>query len=117
MDSLCPICDPVGSRYVTCAPWSCAATSNAVRVRVEVFSKDQRDVLACQVLPFVTAVLGGLEIGREPEEELQLLGREVELLEEAPVPKVERHVDPPLPMRRALAPRCPSGHPSGHADG
>jgi hypothetical protein len=36
---LVPICDPEGSRYVTCAPWSCAATSKAVRVRVEVFSK------------------------------------------------------------------------------
>src|SRR5262245_40670142 len=39
MDSLCPICEPPGSRYVTSAPWSWAATSNAVRVRVEVFSK------------------------------------------------------------------------------
>jgi hypothetical protein len=27
------------SRYVTCAPWSYAATSNEQRVRVEVFSK------------------------------------------------------------------------------
>lgn len=38
-DSLCPICDPTGSRYVVEAPWSAAATSNAQRVRVEVFSK------------------------------------------------------------------------------
>ena len=39
MDSLWPIWDPPGSRYVTWAPWSCAATSNAVRVLVDVFSK------------------------------------------------------------------------------
>ncbi len=34
-----PICEPDGSRYVVDAPWSAAATSNAQRVRVEVFSK------------------------------------------------------------------------------
>lgn len=38
-DSLWPICEPDGSRYVVRAPWSAAATSNAQRVRVEVFSK------------------------------------------------------------------------------
>ena len=38
-DSLCPICEPDGSRYVVEAPWSAAATSKAQRVRVEVFSK------------------------------------------------------------------------------
>ena len=39
IDSLWPICDPLGPRYVTWAPWSYAATSNDTRVRVEVFSK------------------------------------------------------------------------------
>src|SRR5689334_25053553 len=39
IDSLCPICEPDGSRYVTPIPWSYAATSKAQRVRVEVFSK------------------------------------------------------------------------------
>ena len=38
-DSLWPIWDPEGSRYVTWPPWSKVATSNAARVRVEVFSK------------------------------------------------------------------------------
>src|SRR6185503_6168556 len=37
-DSLWPRCDPDGSRYVTWAPWSWAATSKAHRVRVEAFS-------------------------------------------------------------------------------
>ena len=35
IDSLCPICDPSGPKYVTCAPWSYAATSKAQRVRVD----------------------------------------------------------------------------------
>ena len=38
-DSLWPIWLDAGSRTVTCAPWWYAATSNAHRVRVEVFSK------------------------------------------------------------------------------
>ena len=38
-DSLWPMCEPLGSRYVTWAPWWWAATSNAQRVRVEAFSK------------------------------------------------------------------------------
>src|SRR4051794_8305035 len=39
MDSLWPSWVLPGSRNVTCAPWSWAATSKAHRVRVEVFSK------------------------------------------------------------------------------
>ncbi len=39
MDSFFPIWDPVGSRYVVPMPRSCAATSKAQRVLVEVFSK------------------------------------------------------------------------------
>ena len=53
-DSLWPICEPDGSRYVVLAPWSAAATSKAQRVRVEVFSKTSamflprsRSLLAC----------------------------------------------------------------------
>jgi hypothetical protein len=53
--------------------------------------EDQCDVLAGQVLSLVAAVLGGLQVGRQLQEEPKLLGREVELLEEAPVAKVERH--------------------------
>ena len=37
--SFFPIWDPLGSKYVTYIPRSCAATSNAQRVRVLVFSK------------------------------------------------------------------------------
>ena len=38
-DSFLPTWLPVGPRYVTCAPWSYAATSNPMRVRVLSFSK------------------------------------------------------------------------------
>jgi hypothetical protein len=37
--------------------------------------------------------LSFLELARQPQEEPQLVGGEVELLEEAPVPEVERHED------------------------
>jgi hypothetical protein len=67
-------------------------------VRVEVFSEIRGDVLARQARPLVAAVLGRLKVGREPQEEPQLGGGEVELLEEAPVPKVERHDDPFLSL-------------------
>ena len=53
--------------------------------------EDQRDVLAGEARLLVAAVLGGLEVGGQLEQELQLLGREVELLEEAAVAEVERH--------------------------
>ena len=39
MLSFLPICEPFGSRYTACIPKSAAATSNAHRVRVLVFSK------------------------------------------------------------------------------
>ena len=39
MLSFLPICEPDGSRKVTCIPRSCAATSKEHRVRVLVFSK------------------------------------------------------------------------------
>src|SRR5262245_19086770 len=57
--------------------------------------EDQRDVLADQVLTLVPAVLRRLEVGSELQQELELVGREVELLEEASVPQVEGHLDPP----------------------
>ena len=53
--------------------------------------EDQRDVLAGEARLLVAAVLGRLEVGGQPEQEPQLLGGEVELLEEAAVAKVERH--------------------------
>src|SRR5699024_6334129 len=40
-----PICDPAGSRYVVCPPCSIIATSNAQRVRVEVFSNSSATFL------------------------------------------------------------------------
>ena len=39
MLSLWPICEAEGSKNVVPAPWSWAATSKALRVRVLVFSK------------------------------------------------------------------------------
>jgi hypothetical protein len=50
--------------------------------------------------------LSFLELARQPQEEPQLVGGEVELLEEAPVPEVERHGDPFLWLstRRVNAP-------------
>src|SRR5665648_184384 len=48
IDSLCPICEPLGPRYVTWAPWSSAATSKAQRVRVDDFSN-----IRAIFLPFI----------------------------------------------------------------
>ena len=48
IDSLWPIWVPLGPRYVTWAPWSYAATSNATRVRVDDFSK-----MIAMFLPFI----------------------------------------------------------------
>jgi hypothetical protein len=53
--------------------------------------EDECDVLARQSSPLIAGVLGGLEIGGELEQELQLVGTEVQLLEEAAVAEVERH--------------------------
>src|SRR6056297_3928398 len=46
-----PICEPEGPRYVTCAPWSWAATSKPARVRVLSFSK-----ISAISLPFSSSV-------------------------------------------------------------
>src|SRR4051812_5313778 len=61
--------------------------------------EDERDVLPGQPLDLVAAVLRGLEVRREPQQELQLGRREVELLHEAPVPQVESHS--PFPPQAA----------------
>ena len=53
--------------------------------------EDQRYVLARQVRLLVAGILRGLEVGGQLEEEPQLLGSEVELLEEAAVAEVEWH--------------------------
>jgi hypothetical protein len=63
--------------------------------------EDQGDVLARQVRPLVAAVLGRLELARQPHEEPQLIGGEVQLLEEAAVPEVERHGGSPFTAGRA----------------
>src|SRR4030095_8268989 len=76
--------------------------------------KDQGDVLAHQPRPLVATVLGGLEIRRQPYEEPQLVGGEVELLEKAPVSEVERHDDPfsrSMPQRTPNGTTTPSGRP------
>ncbi len=51
--------------------------------------EDQGDVLAGEARLLVAGVLRGLEVGGELEQEAQLVGGEVELLEEAPVAEVE----------------------------
>ena len=53
--------------------------------------EDQRDVLAPQPGLLGAGVLGGLQLGGEVEQEAELLSREVELLEEVPVPEVRGH--------------------------
>src|SRR4029453_7377901 len=82
--------------------------------------EDQGDVLARQVRPLVAAVLGRLELARQPHEEPQLIGGEVQLLEEAAVPEVERHGGSPFTAGRARGrggwPRCLAaggGRPGG----
>ena len=60
MLSLWPIWLPDGPKYVVLAPWSAAPTSNAQRVRVEVFSKIKATFLprnCCVSLPFFLAAL------------------------------------------------------------
>ena len=59
-DSLWPIWLDAGSRTVTWAPWWYAATSNAQRVRVEVFSKTSaivRPTSRCTSRPSARSVL------------------------------------------------------------
>ena len=63
-------------------PRSWPATSKLQRVRVEVFVKEQDVVLALEVAVRLVRVLLCLEVGRELKEVANLLGREVEQLEE-----------------------------------
>src|SRR5207245_1077913 len=53
--------------------------------------EDQGDVLAEQPGLLGTGVFGGLELRGEVDQVTELLRSEVELLEEVPVPEVERH--------------------------
>jgi hypothetical protein len=71
--------------------------------------EDEGDVLAGQVRPLVAAVLGRLQLGRQPQEEPQLVGGEVEFLEEAPVAKVERHDGPFLSLPASAGSASRSG--------
>src|SRR5262249_57289902 len=54
------------------------------------------DVLPEEPRLLEAAVLRGLHLGREPQQELQLVRREVELLHVAAVPQVVRHGRSPL---------------------
>ena len=51
--------------------------------------EDEGDVLAAQARLLVAAVLRGLEVGRQLQQEADLVGREVQLLEEAAVAQVD----------------------------
>jgi hypothetical protein len=53
--------------------------------------EDERDLLPGEVRLLVPGVLGGLQVGSELEQEPQLLGGEVQLLEEVAVAEVEGH--------------------------
>ena len=88
-DSLWPSCDPDGSRYVTWAPWSKAATSNADLVRVEVFSKIRAISLPSSRFALGAGVLGDLHRLGELQQVPQLARLEVDLLQEAAVAQVE----------------------------
>ena len=63
-----------------CAPWSCAATSKAQRVRVEVFSKIRQIFLPFSVGCSERGVFGALKVAREIEQiEHVALGEIVDL--------------------------------------
>ena len=55
--------------------------------------EDHRDVLAQQALPLVAAVLGGLQLGGQRQQELDLARAEIKELGEASVPQVIGHLD------------------------
>ena len=61
-DSFLFIWDPVGPRYVVCAPWSAAPTSKAHRVLVESFSKMSTKFLPSIVLISVPAFLSAFNL-------------------------------------------------------
>src|SRR3546814_8649867 len=61
--------------------------------------EDQRDRPTAEPWHLGAGVLGGLEVGREPEEVLPLLGGEVELLQEAAVAQVEHDCSSQMPAR------------------
>ena len=84
IDSFWQMCEPVAPMYVTCAPWSYAATSKAERVRVESFSNSERDRLALEAPLLAAVALRRLELGRELEHVQQLVAREVRERQEVP---------------------------------
>src|SRR5262249_30094519 len=68
--------------------------------------EDEGDLLAGEAGDLVPPVLRELQGLRELEQEPELRRLEVDLLQEAPVPKVGRHPSPPLwPVRGYLPPR------------
>ncbi len=73
-DSLWPIWEPVGSRYVVEAPWSAAATSKAQRVRVEVFSKISAMFRTAQPLHLGARPLAAFEPGGQLDQAAELRG-------------------------------------------
>ena len=87
---------------MTWAPWSNAATSNADRVRVDVFSKISAISLPSRRFASVPAYLAIFSASDELQEEPQLLRLEVDLLEEAAVAQVQHSTGPPS---ERLAPR------------
>src|SRR5690606_13703724 len=63
--------------------------------------KDQGNVLAAELRLLGPRILGGLQVGRQCDQEHQLLGGEVEFLDKTAITQVERHrgrLSCPLPQ-------------------
>ena len=58
--------------------------------------EDEGDVLADQLLALVAVPLGRFEVARQVEQEDELVRREIELFDKAPVVQVYRHSSPGL---------------------
>ena len=89
MDSLWPTWLLAGSSTVMWPPWSRMATSNEIRVRVDVFSKMSASCLPVQVLLLGAGAACGLEACREQQQFVELVRGEIGFLEE--VTSVQRH--------------------------
>ena len=93
IDSLCPICDPVGVEVRDVGTLVVRRDLEGAAGAGRGLLEDQGDVLAAQARLLGAGVLRPLQIRRQVEQELPLRGGEVQLLEEVAVAQVEGHED------------------------
>ena len=115
-DSFLPTWLPDGPRYVTSTPWSYAATSNPMRVRVLSSLEDQRDGAAVKVAYLAVLALLELEAGRELQERLDLVRVVVAKREEGSPEQVGTEVTGPIAELRDLVAQQRVGARTRRAD-